>query len=289
MSVAGLPLLAQLPPPEPAGATRLLLLGGDDVVAGALRRAGYRVDRHALDTGPLAQPAGVPFTPPVVEWPFPDQSYDAVVLLDELALTVQEEEALAEAARVLRPGGVLLLRVPAAGLLAWLDGYNAYRYLKEVTHRGRLLPEMAGVGWRRHYRREDLYGLLRPHFRLRAMRIVRCRPLRRRAAGALGLLALGAPLRAGRWRDPSRAADAGAVGGRPGACRPRLLVGRRRRAAAMSAAPRYAAGCASLATSRATCSASAITSSRERARPAAQAAAKSLSDNGARASATPFS
>ena len=169
MSVAGLPLLAQLPPPEPAGATRLLLLGGDDVVAGALRRAGYQVDRHVLDTGPLAQPAGVPFTPPVVTWPFPDQTYDAVVLLDELALTVQEEEALAEAARVLRPGGVLLLRVPAEGLLAWLDGYNVYRYLKEVTYRGRLLPEIAGVGWRRHYRREDLYGLLRPHFRLRAM------------------------------------------------------------------------------------------------------------------------
>lgn len=171
MSVAGLPLLAQLPPPAPSGVTCILLLGGDDVVAAALRRAGYRVDRHALDMGPLAQVPGVPFTPPVVAWPFPDRSYDAVVLLDELALTVLEEEALAEAARVLRPGGVLLLRVPAEGLLAWLDGYNAYRYLRDITRRGRLLPETAGVGWRRHYRREDLYGLLRPHFRLRAMRM----------------------------------------------------------------------------------------------------------------------
>lgn len=166
--ISGLPLVDQLPPPD-AG-TAVLLLGGDRALARGLRRAGYRVDRRALDTGPIAQVAGVPFTPPVVAWPFADASYDAVVLLDELALTVREEEALAEAARVLRPGGILLLRVPATGRLAWLDGYNAFRYAREVTGRGRPLPEAEGVGWRRHYCREDLAGLLRPHFRVRAMR-----------------------------------------------------------------------------------------------------------------------
>ena len=83
---------------------------------------------------------------------------------------MREEEALAEAGRVLRPGGMLLLRVPAGGRLAWLDGYNAYRYMREITRRGRLLPEVKGVGWRRHYRREDVRELLRPHFRVRAMR-----------------------------------------------------------------------------------------------------------------------
>jgi SAM-dependent methyltransferase len=108
--------------------------------------------------------------PPVVAWPQPDGSYDAVILLDQLALTVLEEEALAEAARVLRPGGVLLLRVPAAGRLAWLDGYNAFRYIQEITHRGHRLPEAAGVGYRRHYRREDVRKLLQPHFRVRAIR-----------------------------------------------------------------------------------------------------------------------
>jgi SAM-dependent methyltransferase len=168
MAIAGIPLTEHLP--RPTGETDLLLLGGDDVLAGALRRAGYRIDRHALDTGPLAQLPGVPFTPPVVAWPVPDASYDAVVLLDELALTVREEEALAEAGRVLRPGGILLLRVPASGWLAWLDGYNLYRYVREVTRRGRLLPEIKGVGWRRHYRRQDVRDLLRPHFRIRAIR-----------------------------------------------------------------------------------------------------------------------
>jgi SAM-dependent methyltransferase len=171
MTMAGLPLLEELPP---ANGSAVVLLGGDEILARALRRAGYRVDRHALDTGPLvvppAQRCTSPFAPPVVGWPQSDASYDAVILLDELALTVLEEEALAEAARVLRPGGILLLRVPAAGRLAWLDGYTAFRYIQEITHRGRSLPEAAGVGYRRHYRREDVRMLLQPHFRVRAMR-----------------------------------------------------------------------------------------------------------------------
>lgn len=168
MAIAGIPLTDLLPPPT--GDTALLLVGGDDVVTAAFARVGYRVDRHALDTGPLAQLKGIPFTPPVVAWPFPDAAFTAVILLDELALTMREEEALAEAARVLRPGGILLLRVPAAGRLAWLDGYNAYRYIRDTTRRGTLLPEVKGIGWRRHYGRDDLLGLLSPWFRLRAMR-----------------------------------------------------------------------------------------------------------------------
>lgn len=161
MSVPGLPLADHLPR---GGA--VLQIGGDDRLAADLRRAGFSVTRHALDMGPLAQLAGIPFTPPVVVWPFPDASFDAVVLLDQLALTVKEEEALAEAARVLRPGGRLLLRVPAEGRLAWLDGFNVYRYLQETSRRGKRHPAVAGVGWRRHYPRPDLLALLQPHFRV---------------------------------------------------------------------------------------------------------------------------
>jgi SAM-dependent methyltransferase len=169
MSIAGVPLTELLPPPPRSGDTSLLLLGGDDRVAAAFCDKGYRVARHALDTGPLAQLPGIPFTPPVVTWPFADASFDAVILLDELARTVREEEALAEAARVLRPGGILLLRVPATGRLAWLDSYNAYRYIRDITRRGLRLAETR-ISWRRHYHRQDLRGLLRPHFRVRALR-----------------------------------------------------------------------------------------------------------------------
>ena len=67
MTMAGLPLVEQLPPPN---GSAIVLLGGDETLAGALRRAGYQVDRHALDTGPLALPpeqrCGSTFVPPVV-------------------------------------------------------------------------------------------------------------------------------------------------------------------------------------------------------------------------------
>jgi SAM-dependent methyltransferase len=165
MKVLGLPLSENLPPPAAA----VLLLGGDAAMAATLARAGYRVDQHALDKGPVAERPGIPFQPPVIAWPFADASFDAVILLDELAFTVREEEAIAEAARVLRPGGFLLLRVPAKGPLAWLDGYNVYRYVWETTGRGRRLREAAGTGWRRHYGRDDVRLLLRPHFQVRAM------------------------------------------------------------------------------------------------------------------------
>lgn len=167
MAIPGRSLAEQLPL-HPGNA--ILLIGGDDAVAAELREAGVDLSRHALDFGPLAQVAGVPFTPPVVDWPFPDAAFAAVLLLDELALTMREEEALAEAARVLQPGGLLLLRVPATGRLAWLDGFNAYRYLHETSKRGKRLPDVAGVGWRRHYPREELAALLRPHFDVLAMR-----------------------------------------------------------------------------------------------------------------------
>ena len=70
MTMAGLPLVEQLPPPN---GSAIVLLGGDETLARGLRRAGYQIDRHALDTGPLAQTAEhrSGFVPPVVEWPRP--------------------------------------------------------------------------------------------------------------------------------------------------------------------------------------------------------------------------
>ncbi|MDP9365495.1 MAG: hypothetical protein M3Q10_14940, partial [Chloroflexota bacterium] len=75
----------------------------------------------------------------------------------------------AEAARVLRPGGTPLVRVPRAGRLAWLDPYNAARYLGNATRRGAKPPETRGIGWCRHYARRDLDDLLGGRFRVRAV------------------------------------------------------------------------------------------------------------------------
>ena len=76
---------------------------------------------------------------------------------------------IAEMARVLRPGGMLRVRVPNAGPLAGLDAYNLYRYLTDITRRGRKPVEIDEVGWRRHYSADDLKELLGPEFVVRTI------------------------------------------------------------------------------------------------------------------------
>ena len=159
-------LLHHLPPPSPRSETRLLAIGAYPRLVTELTARGYVVDTHALDLNPAAVLHGDPFVPPITRWPGPDRAYDAVLLLDQLALVVDDEAALAEASRVLRPGGRLLLRTPNAGPLAWLDPYNAYRYLRDATGRGPKPIETRGIGWRRHYRRRDIEELLGSRFRL---------------------------------------------------------------------------------------------------------------------------
>ncbi|MGH2558716.1 MAG: class I SAM-dependent methyltransferase [Thermomicrobiales bacterium] len=83
--------------------------------------------------------------------PFRCGSFAQVRCLDVLE-NVRDDEALVdELARVLAPGGRLLLRVPRAGPLAGLDPYNLYRYLVDITGRGNRSPEIDELGWRRHY------------------------------------------------------------------------------------------------------------------------------------------
>jgi len=158
------------PTREPAP-TRLLAIGLDAAARRGLTARGFAVTEHTLDTGPAAAPRARRrrFSPPATTWPFPDAAFDGVILLDQLAFVVDDEAAIAEAARVLRPGGTLRLRVPNAGPLAWLDGFNLARYLRDTTRRGPRPAETRGIGWRRHYRRSELADLLRPRFELHAV------------------------------------------------------------------------------------------------------------------------
>jgi SAM-dependent methyltransferase len=56
--------------------------------------------------------------------PYPDACFNSVSLLDVLEHCPNEDDLLAEVRRVLRPGGVLVLTVPARHVFSWLDPDN---------------------------------------------------------------------------------------------------------------------------------------------------------------------
>jgi SAM-dependent methyltransferase len=93
--------------------------------------------------------------------PLADASVASVDARDVLEHVRDEQAWLAEIARVVIPGGMLLLRVPLDNGLAWLDALNIYRYLGGVTGSGDDEPlETLPTGWHRHYRTADITGLI---------------------------------------------------------------------------------------------------------------------------------
>lgn len=88
--------------------------------------------------------------------PYPDAHFAAIVMLDVLEHLSHERAVLAEVARVLRPGGWLILSVPNAGLLRWADSLNIYAWL---TGEDPLAPPgapRASFSFHRHYTLETL-------------------------------------------------------------------------------------------------------------------------------------
>jgi SAM-dependent methyltransferase len=102
----------------------------------------------------------------VAALPVPDESADAILLLDVLEHVPTPDAAIAEARRVLRPGGVLILSVPHRGLLHWLDALNLYRVLRRRWPSLPPLPpstESAG-GMHRHFTINEIEDLIGPSF-----------------------------------------------------------------------------------------------------------------------------
>jgi SAM-dependent methyltransferase len=119
--------------------------------------------------------------------PFEDGAFDTIAILDVIEHVADERAVLGELARVLAPGGRLLLTTPHKGLLTWLDPGNLkflFPQLHRFTHRtvlrradhyedhfGQARREARGMiadftidqnPWHRHYRYDEVRALA-PH------------------------------------------------------------------------------------------------------------------------------
>lgn len=92
--------------------------------------------------------------------PFAGAAFDAVAIAGTLEHVVADDDALDEIARVLRPGGLLFVRVPQDDRLAWLDAQNLFTYLAGTSKRGEPLAGRPALRFRRHYGRDELLGEL---------------------------------------------------------------------------------------------------------------------------------
>jgi SAM-dependent methyltransferase len=129
--------------------------------------------------------------------PVPDRVADAVTMLDIVEHVDRPEAAIAEARRVIRDGGILVVSVPHRGLLHRLDALNVYEALRRRRPHWPPLEEATESGGHehRHFRVSELEALLRPHFEVD--RVART-GVGLQEIVHIGLLALRVPLRAER-------------------------------------------------------------------------------------------
>jgi 2-polyprenyl-3-methyl-5-hydroxy-6-metoxy-1,4-benzoquinol methylase len=107
----------ELVPSPSAGRSRLLELGvGHCEVAQMLRVRGWHVHAADIEDSCVAEATALGFPATRLDLneplPFSDGSFDFVVMLEVIEHVVRAEAALGEVARVLSPGGRLLLTTP---------------------------------------------------------------------------------------------------------------------------------------------------------------------------------
>jgi len=127
--------------------------------------------------------------------PFPDESFDTCTILEVIEHVADERRTLRELARVLKPGGRLLLTTPHRGMLTFIDPGNI-KFILPAMHRfaHRTLLRNSGyyearfgdarrdelnlvgdfsldrIPWHRHYSVNDIRRLAPRCLRIRAAR-----------------------------------------------------------------------------------------------------------------------
>ncbi|MDB4932248.1 MAG: hypothetical protein JWM10_4732 [Myxococcaceae bacterium] len=96
----------------------------------------WGVDMDAGAMGPEGSIPGARFrtVAPGEALPFPDGYFDTIAALEVVEHVASERLMLTELARVLKPGGRLLLTTPHRGWLTWLDPAN-FKFMLPSAHR----------------------------------------------------------------------------------------------------------------------------------------------------------
>jgi len=146
----------------------------------ARRTCGVDVDPEVLPSIPGVETGVVREGEPL---PFPSESFDVVTCLEVIEHVADEKKTLRELARVLRPGGTLILTTPHKGWLTWVDPGNvkfAFPRIHRFVHwilGNRQYGERFGAArreqlgmisdisanqerpWHRHYKYEEIRAL----------------------------------------------------------------------------------------------------------------------------------
>lgn len=138
---------------------RLLDVGSADGPSARWLRGG--LIRTAIDTDPRGLSAGQDVCASALALPFADETFDVVAAFDVIEHLDPEETGVAELARVLRPGGRLLVSVPAYQW-AWSDHDVRAGHYRRYT-RSRLEAAITRAGLRVE-RSSHAFALVFPMF-----------------------------------------------------------------------------------------------------------------------------
>jgi ubiquinone/menaquinone biosynthesis C-methylase UbiE len=103
----------------------------------AARLAGVELNANALPIARINRPDAVLARAVAERLPFPSDHFDCVTCLEVLEHLPEPNwrQAIREMQRVLKPGGVLIVTVPHAGMFAWMDSNNVRHRLPGLYRR----------------------------------------------------------------------------------------------------------------------------------------------------------
>lgn len=145
---------------------------GTAILARRYRVAGHDLSSEYIQRARARLPE-VPFTCGSAEaLPHLSGSFDGAVLLDVLEHVPDERRVISEIARVVRPGGELIVSVPNRGMLAAWDSLNVYRRLFGDTSPAPTDdPSWVIRPGHRHYSHHDVERLLEPWFGVESVQL----------------------------------------------------------------------------------------------------------------------